>query len=47
VASGRTFAGAELDFSVARVNFGLGLLYRISNGSERPWLVTGGIGWGF
>jgi len=47
VESGRTFAGAELDFSVARVNFGLGLLYRISDGGERPWLVTGGIGWGF
>ena len=47
VESGRTFAGAELDFSVARVNFGLGLLYRISDGTDSPWLVTGGIGWGF
>ena len=47
VGSGRTFAGAELDFSVARVDFGLGLLYRISDGSDSPWLVTGGIGWGF
>jgi len=47
VESGCTFAGAELDFSVARVNFGLGLLYRISDGTDSPWLVTGGIGWGF
>jgi len=47
VESGRTFAGAELDFSIARVNFGLGVLYRVSNGSDSPWLVTGGIGWGF
>jgi hypothetical protein len=47
VASGRTFAGAELDFSVARVNFGLGVLYRVSSGDDSPWLVTGGIGWGF
>ena len=47
VAPGRTFAGAELDFSVARVNFGLGVLYRVSSGADSPWLVTGGIGWGF
>jgi len=47
VAPGRTFAGAELDFSVARVNFGLGVLYRVSSGDDSPWLVTGGIGWGF
>jgi hypothetical protein len=47
VESGRTYAGAELDFSVARVNFGLGVLYRVSSGDDSPWLVTGGIGWGF
>ena len=47
VESGRTYAGAGLDFSVARVNFGLGILYRVSSGDDSPWLVTGGIGWGF
>ncbi len=47
VESGHTYAGAELDFSVARVNFGLGVLYRVSSGDGGPWLVTGGIGWGF
>jgi hypothetical protein len=43
----RTFAGAELEFSVARVNFGLGVLYQISHTDDGRWLVTGGIGWGF
>jgi hypothetical protein len=44
---GRTFAGAELEFSVARVNFGLGLLYRVDDTNDSPWLITAGIGWGF
>jgi hypothetical protein len=45
--SGRTYAGAELEFSVARVNFGLGVLYQVSHTEDSRWLVTGGIGWGF
>jgi hypothetical protein len=45
--SGRTFAGAELEFSVARVNFGLGLLYEVNGADRGRWLVTGGLGWGF
>jgi hypothetical protein len=44
---GHTFAGAELEFSVARVNFGLGLLYGVDEANDKPWLVTAGIGWGF
>jgi hypothetical protein len=47
VASGRTFAGAELEFSIARVNFGLGALYQINHTDDGRLLVTGGIGWGF
>jgi hypothetical protein len=47
VAAGRTFAGAELEFSVARVNFGLGALYQINRTDDARWLLTGGIGWGF
>ena len=46
-AAGRTFAGAELEFSVARFNFGLGLLHRVDAATDGRWLVTGGIGWGF
>jgi hypothetical protein len=47
VTSGRTYAGAELEFSVARVNFGLGALYQINHTDGGRWLITGGIGWGF
>ena len=47
VKPGQTFAGPELEFSIARMNFGLGLLHRLDDGKGSPWLITGGIGWGF
>lgn len=47
LSAGRTFAGAELEFSIAQVNFGLGALYQVDRTNDGRWLVTGGIGWGF
>lgn len=44
----QTLAGIEGQFSVARVGFSLGVMYRLSPDHERsPYLVTGGLGWGF
>ena len=44
----QTFAGLEADLTITRVNFSLGVMHRVSSGpSERDWIVTGGMGWGF
>ncbi len=44
----QTLAGIEGQFSVARVGFSLGVMYRLSPDHERSrYLVTAGIGWGF
>lgn len=42
-----TYAGLEIEFSIARMNFGLGILHRVGDGNRNPWVVTGGLGWGF
>jgi hypothetical protein len=47
VDAGRTYAGFELGVPVAQVNLGVGLMYRVDGASGDPWLVTGGVGWGF
>ena len=47
VEGGRTYAGLEFGLPVAQANVGLGLLYRVDDGSGGRWLVTGGAGWGF
>ena len=45
---GRTYAGVEGDFTITQVHFTMGVFRRISDppGAD-PWLVSGGIGWGF
>jgi hypothetical protein len=43
----QTYAGAEFEFSVARVNMGLGALRRVAGDEGRDWVVTGHLGWGF
>jgi len=43
----RTYAGIELEASIARVNFTLGALRRTAGGPNDHWLFTWGIGWGF
>lgn len=46
--SNETFLGTEADFTVTQVNFRLGLFRSVSaDADEDPWMVTGGIGWGF
>jgi len=46
--SEQTFAGVEVDATIAQVNFRVGLLRSLSDpDSGDRWLVTGGIGWGF
>jgi hypothetical protein len=47
VEGGRTYAGLEFGLPVAQASVGLGLLYRVDDGSGGRWLVTGGAGWGF
>ena len=43
-----TWAGAESEFTIVKVNFSLGAFYRVSGESEGDrWLLSGGIGWGF
>ena len=43
-----TFLGTEADFTVTQVNFRLGIFRSVSaDPDEDPWMVTGGIGWGF
>ena len=43
----QTYAGAEFEFSVAKVNFGVGALNRVDGDAGRPWIVTAHLGWGF
>jgi hypothetical protein len=43
----QTYLGPEYEFSVARVNMGLGALARIDGDSGSGWIVTGYLGWGF
>jgi hypothetical protein len=45
--AGQTFAGPEIGLLVAGANLGLGVLYRVHDGPDGPWLVTAGVGWGF
>jgi hypothetical protein len=43
----QTLAGVEGEFTIARVNFSLGLLHSLADRPEDRWVITGGIGWGF
>jgi hypothetical protein len=43
----QTYAGAEFEFSVAKVNFGIGALNRVTGDAGRPWIVTAHLGLGF
>jgi hypothetical protein len=47
VPEGQTYVGPEFEFSVARVNMGIGVMGRISGDEGRDWIVTGLLGWGF
>ncbi len=43
----RTYAGAELEASIARFSFTLGAMRRIAGGPNDHWLFTWGLAWGF
>jgi hypothetical protein len=43
----QTYAGPEFEFSIARVNMGIGALGRVSGDQGRTWIITGYLGWGF
>jgi hypothetical protein len=43
----QTYFGPEFELSVARVNFGVGVLGRVSGDEGRDWIVSGWLGWGF
>jgi hypothetical protein len=45
--SNQTYVGPEFEFSVARVNMGIGALARVSGDDGRRWVITGYLGWGF
>jgi hypothetical protein len=46
--SDQTLVGVEGDFTIIHVNFSLGLFRPVDTGeAEDPWVVTGGVGWGF
>lgn len=46
--SDQTLAGVEGEYSVIGINFSLGLFHHVGSGDPSdPWLVTGGVGWGF
>jgi len=45
--SNQTYAGPEFEFSIARVNMGIGVLGRVSGDDGRRWVITGQLGWGF
>ncbi len=47
IPSGQTYVGPEFEFSIARVNMGIGALGRISGDQGRTWIITGYLGWGF
>ncbi len=43
-----TYAGVETEFTIVRVNFSLAAFRRVSSDpTGDPWLLAGGIGWGF
>lgn len=42
------FFGGEVEFTIARVNLRAGAFYNVGGAvSRKPWLLSGGIGWGF
>jgi hypothetical protein len=43
----QTYVGPEFEFSVARVNMGVGVLGRVGGDEGHDWIVTGWLGWGF
>jgi hypothetical protein len=44
----QTLLGVEGDFSIININFSLGVFHHIGSGDpDNPWVVTGGVGWGF
>jgi hypothetical protein len=43
----QTYIGPEFEFSIAKVNMGVGLLGRVRGDDGRDWVVTGHLGWGF
>jgi len=46
--SDQTLMGVESDFTVIRVNFSLGVFRHVGSGDpNEPWVLTGGVGWGF
>jgi hypothetical protein len=46
--SDQTLLGVEGDFTVIRINFSLGVFKHVGSGDpDEPWLLTGGVGWGF
>jgi hypothetical protein len=46
--SDQTLLGIEGEFAVIHVNFSLGLFRHVGSGEVRdPWVVAGGVGWGF
>ncbi len=47
VEPGHTYTGVEYEFSIVRLNFNLGVLYRIDDDAGYPWLFSWGVGWGF
>ncbi|MCX7591221.1 MAG: hypothetical protein N2255_06285 [Kiritimatiellae bacterium] len=47
VPTDNTFLGLEAEGTIVRVNFRLGLFHSLDDDFASPWLVTGGIGYGF
>jgi hypothetical protein len=45
---GRWYLGGELEGTIVRVNFRMGLFYQVADhGEHSPWLLSAGLGWGF
>ena len=46
--SNQTLLGLEGDFTVIRINFSLGVFKHVGSGDpDEPWVLTGGVGWGY
>jgi hypothetical protein len=46
--SDQTLLGVEGDFTIIRINFSLGVFRHVGSGDpDDPWVVAGGVGWGF
>jgi hypothetical protein len=44
----QTLLGVEGDFTIVHINFSLAVLRHVGSGDPRdPWVVGGGVGWGF